>query len=50
VHRTTELGIAIATSGIFIVNSEDAGLVAIQRQWFAMLFQIVPCGFKIGEG
>lgn len=49
-HCTTELCIAITTGGVFIVDSEDAGFVAVQRQWFAMLFQIAPGGFKISEG
>lgn len=29
VHRTAKLGITIAAGGIFIVDSEDAGFVAI---------------------
>ena len=49
-HRTAKLGITIAAGGIFIVDSEDAGFVTVQCQWFAMLFQIAPGGFKIGEG
>lgn len=49
-HRMGKLGITIAAGGIFIVDSEDAGFVAVQCQWFAMLFQIAPGGFKIGEG
>ena len=49
-HRTTKLSITIAAGGIFVVDSEDAGFVAIQCQWFAMLFQITPGSFKIGEG
>lgn len=48
--RTAKLSIAVATGGIFIVDSEDAGFVAVQRQWFAMFFQIAPGGFKISEG
>ena len=48
-HRTSKLGIAIATGCVFIVDSEnDAGFVAVQRQWFTMLFWIASCSFKIG--
>ncbi|SSN92689.1 Uncharacterised protein [Klebsiella pneumoniae] len=48
-HRTAKLGITIATGSVFIVDSEDAGFIAVQRQGFAMLLQIAPRGFKIGE-
>lgn len=49
-HRTAKLGIAVTTGCVFIVDSEDAGFVTVQCQWFAMLFQIAPGGLKIGEG
>lgn len=49
VHCTTKLGITIAACGVFIVDSEDAGFTAVQRQGFEMLFQVAPGGFKIGE-
>lgn len=49
-HRTAKLGIAVTTGCVFIVDSEDAGFVTVQCQWFAMFFQIAHGGLKIGEG
>ncbi|CQT89970.1 Uncharacterised protein [Salmonella enterica subsp. enterica serovar Typhi] len=49
VHRTSKLRFAFAASGIFIVDPEDTGFVAIERQWLTMHFNIAPCRFKIGE-
>ena len=45
-HRTAKLGIAVTTGCVFIVDSEDAGFVTVQCQWFAMLFQIAPVASK----
>jgi len=42
VHSRTGLGTAITTSGGFIVDSEDTGFVAVQRQLFTVLCQITP--------
>ena len=49
VHCTAKLGVAITTDGIFIIDSEDAGFVAVQSKWLHMLFQVTPRGFKISE-
>ena len=44
-----KLGIAVATGGVFIVDSEDAGFVAVECQRLTVALQISPGGFKIGE-
>lgn len=49
VHGTAKLSLAITTSGLLVVDPEDAGLVAVERQRLTVTFQIAPGGFKIGE-
>ena len=49
VHRTSELCLTIAASRIFVVDAEDAGLIAVKRQRLAVLLQIAGRGFKIGK-
>ena len=41
-HRTAKLGITIAAGSVFIVDSEDAGFIALQRQGFTDLVPLCP--------
>ena len=49
VHGTAELSLAISAGGLLVVDPEDAGLVAVERQRLTVTFQITAGGFKIGE-
>ncbi len=42
-------GPASGCGGLPVVNPEDAGLVAVERQKLIVTLQVAPGGFKIGE-
>ena len=43
------LRLTVAASRIFVIDAENAGLVAVKCQWLAVLFKIAARGFKVGE-
>lgn len=42
-----KLGMSFATGGVLIVHAKNTGFIAVQRQRFTMLINIMTCGFKV---
>lgn len=47
VHGPPKLGMSFATGGVLIVHAKNTGFIAVQRQRFTMLINIMTCGFKV---